>query len=109
MLKPGDVVTARFRGAIATKYRPTVVVSTDLYQATRPDVVVAELTTNIVDATGPTDYVLHDWATAGLHRQSAFGAYFGMHLPSELRWIGHVSDRDWQEIQARLRLALAVT
>ena len=109
MSSPGTVVSVLFPGAHQSKRRPAVVVSTDTYQATRPDVVVALLTTNVANATGPTDYVLQDWTAAGLHRLSAFRAYFET-LPATaiLREIGHLSDRDWQEVQSRLRAALAV-
>jgi hypothetical protein len=31
-----------------------------------------------------------------------------MYLASIVKVIGHLSDRDWQEVQARLKLALAV-
>lgn len=109
MFQPGDVVSARFVGAVATKYRPVVVISTDLYQASRPDIIVAEVTTQIARATGPTDYVLQDWAAAGLHQVSAVRIYLNTVPANVPKWIGHLSDRDWQEVQARLRLALAVT
>jgi mRNA interferase MazF len=107
--RPGDVVVANFPGAQQSKTRPTLVVSTDLYQATRPDVVLAVLTRQTAKATAPTDYVLQDWAAAGLRSPSAFRAYFNTIVASAPVLIGHVSDRDWAEIQARLRLALAVT
>lgn len=109
MLQPGDVVVADFTGATGVKRRPTLVVSTDVYHKHHPDVVLGVLTTHVGDATTPTDYVLQDWSAAGLHAPSAFRAYVGMSLASAVRKIGHLSDRDWQEVQARLRLALAVT
>jgi mRNA interferase MazF len=109
MLKPGDVVSARFVGAVTTKFRPVVVISTDLYQAARPDIIVAEITTQIARATGPTDYVLRDWAAAGLLQPSAVRIYLNTVSARVRKWIGHLSDRDWQEVQARLRIALAVT
>jgi len=109
MLRPGDVVVADFLGQHGFKRRPTVVVSTDLYQATRPDVIVAELTTQVAHANAPTDYTLQDWRAAGLHRPSAFRAYLGTVLSTTVVPIGRLSDRDGQEVQARLRLALAVT
>lgn len=58
MLLPGDVVWADFPGAKETKQRPCVVVSSELYQNTRPDVLLAVVTTNIAIATAPTDFVL---------------------------------------------------
>lgn len=108
MLQPGDVVVADFRGATGMKRRPALVVSTDLYHSHHPDLVLGVLTTQVGAATTPTDYVLQDWAQAGLDAPSAFRAYVGTYLASAVRRIGHLSERDWQEVQARLRLALAV-
>jgi len=108
MLQPGDVVVADFVGATGVKRRPSVVVSTDLYHTHHPDVVLGALTTQLSAATTPTDYVLQDWAAAGLRAPSAFRAYLGTRLAATVHVIGHLSDRDWQEVQARLKLALAV-
>jgi mRNA-degrading endonuclease toxin of MazEF toxin-antitoxin module len=107
--KPGDVVIADFLGAEGWKRRPTVVLSADLYQATRPDIIVAELTTQVRMATAPTDYALSDWVAAGLHKPSAFPVYLNTLAPAGVVPIGNLTDRDWREVQARLRLGLAVT
>ena len=40
MLKPGDVVTVEFPGIGGVKRRPAVVVSTDQYHRTRPDIIL---------------------------------------------------------------------
>jgi mRNA interferase MazF len=109
MADPGDVVVTWFRGAALRKKRPAVVISTDLYHAHHPDVIVALVTTQLADATTPTDYVLQDWAPAGLHKPSAVRVYLDMGLAADVSLIGRLSDRDWQEVQARLRLGLAVT
>ena len=58
MLKPGDVVTVDFPGALRVKRRPAVVVSTHTYHTARPDVVLGLLTSQIAGATEPTDYIL---------------------------------------------------
>jgi mRNA interferase MazF len=108
MLRSGDVVTASVVGAVQTKRRPAVVVSTDLYHTTRPDVILGELTSQVVRAAGPTDYVLQDWAPAGLRQPSAFRAFLYTIGQADATWIGQLSDRDWQEVKARLRQALAV-
>jgi mRNA interferase MazF len=108
MPRPGDVALVDFPGATGVKRRPVVVVSTDLYHAQRPDVIVCLLTTQIGAATSPTDYILQDWAAEGLHMPSAFRVYIGMRLEADAQVIGHLSDRDWQEVQSRLKLALAV-
>jgi mRNA interferase MazF len=110
MLHPGDVVVVDFAGAMGAKPRPAVVVSTDLYNGSRPDVVLALLTTQVAKATQPTDCLIQDWKAAGLHAASAFRAYFLTELQANVRRrIGALSARDWQEVQARLRMALAVT
>ncbi|HLK60158.1 MAG TPA: type II toxin-antitoxin system PemK/MazF family toxin [Chthonomonadaceae bacterium] len=76
MLQPGDVVTVPFQGVTGTKQHPAVVLSSSSYHSNRPDAILGLLTTQIADATTPTDYVLQDWAEAGLHRASAFRAFF---------------------------------
>ncbi len=110
MSTPGTIVSVLFRGAHLAKKRPALVVSTDWYHANRPDVVLALITKNINLATAPTDYVIQDWQQAGLHLPSAFRAFLETHPATTIiHEIGHLSDRDWKEVQARLRLAVAVT
>jgi mRNA interferase MazF len=92
MLKPGDVVTGMFVGARQSKRRPSVVISTDLYHTSRPDVILGELTTQLHQATAPTDYVLQDWAAAGLYMPTAFRLYLGMSLARDVTPIGRLSD-----------------
>lgn len=107
-LKPGDVVTVDFPGALGIKRRPAIVVSTHTYHTTRPDVMLGLLTSQIDGATAPTDYILQDWSTAGLHSSSAFRSFLATLPATSVVVIGHLSDHDWREIQARLRIALAV-
>ena len=82
MPEPGDVVTVDFVGATGVKRRPAVVVSSRLYHAHRPDLILAVLTTQVTTVTAPTDYVLQDWAAAGLRRPLAFCAYLDMATPA---------------------------
>lgn len=108
-MAPGSVVLMSLQGANATKVRPAVVVSSAVYHATRPDVIVAFLTSNVTVATGPTDYALQDWASAGLHQPSAFRAYLITRRADEIiHQIGQLSDHDWAEVQDRLRIALGL-
>ncbi|HUT36361.1 MAG TPA: type II toxin-antitoxin system PemK/MazF family toxin [Planctomycetota bacterium] len=60
-IRSGDVVVVEFPGAVATKRRPAVVISTATYHATRPDLILGLLTSQVQDATRPTDCVLRDW------------------------------------------------
>jgi mRNA interferase MazF len=109
MIAPGTVVLIDVMGAVLQKPRTALVVSSDVYHATRPDVIIAFLTTNLAAATGPTDYVLQDWVAAGLHQPSAFRSFISSRPTDEIiKEIGRVSDRDWDEIQKRLRIALGL-
>jgi mRNA interferase MazF len=105
---PGAVVVADFPGVMGVKRRPAVVVSTDVYHAARPDAILGLLTGQVAAAVASTDYRLHDGAAAGLHAPTAFRAFF-ITLPREdiIAVIGHLSDLDWKEVQARIRLAIA--
>lgn len=104
---PGDVVTAEFPGSTGIKRRPAVVVSSDLYQSVRPDVVLALLTSQLHGASAPTDYHLQDWSDAGLQSPSAFRAFIATLPANSIKKIGRLSERDWDEVRSRLRLALA--
>ncbi len=106
MPEPGDVVTVDFVGATGLKRRPAVVVSSRLYHKHRPDLILAVLTSQVSDARSPTDYILQDWREAGLHRPTAFRSYLGMAVRGAVRPVGRLSDRDWQEVHARLAVAL---
>lgn len=108
MVKPGDVVTVDFPGVTGIKRRPAVVVSTDTYHRIRPDAILGLLTSQVVAATGPTDCVLQDWQDAGLRSPSAFRTFLATLPTTSMTTIGHLSDRDWQGVQACLRAALAV-
>ena len=109
MLRSGDVVTVDFPGVRGVKRRPAVVVSTEEYHNHRPDVIVGILTTRTRDAVAPTDYLLQDWAAAGLHRPSAFRTFLAT-LPAKVATrIGHCSDQDWQAIQRCLKISIATS
>ena len=72
----------------------------------RPDVLLAVVTSNIAIATASTDFVLFDWREAGLSEPSAVRIYISPRWQHQVTRIGHLSDADWSEVQARLRLAL---
>jgi len=71
-------------------------------------VILSLLTKQVAKTTAPTDYLLQDWRAAGLRFPTAFRVYLATAVESEPVLIGHLSDRDWAEVQARLRTALAV-
>jgi len=107
LFNPGDVVVIDFPGVTGVKRRPTVVVSSPRYHASRPDIVVG-LITSQTTALGPTDYVLQDWAQAGLRVPSVFRSFFATLPPvTHPVLVGHLSDRDWQGVCTCVRIALA--
>jgi len=106
-MNPGTVVIADFLGAVRIKRRPALVISTSLYHAERPDVILTIITSQIVKSNAKTDYVLKDWRAAGLNQPSVMRVYLGMKTPAELTEIGQLSNRDWTEVQKRLQIALA--
>lgn len=106
----GDIVVTDFPGATGVKRRPAVVLSSNTYQATRPDVILGLVTSRTAAAIGPTDCPLEDWSAAGLRVPSAFRAFL-VTLPARAvsAKIGGLSQRDWQAVCNCLDAALAIT
>jgi mRNA-degrading endonuclease toxin of MazEF toxin-antitoxin module len=107
-LKSGDVVVGVLVGANETKVRPAVVIASETYLAERPDSVVGILTTKLPNPPGTTDHILLDWRRAGLRAESCFRAYVLTAHRLELTVIGHLSARDWDAIEGRVRAAFAI-
>ncbi|MBE9216213.1 type II toxin-antitoxin system PemK/MazF family toxin [Plectonema cf. radiosum LEGE 06105] len=107
MFDAGDVVTVDFPGVTSIKHRPALVLSSATYHTNRPDIIVA-LITSQTTGLGVTDYVLQDWETAGLRVSSAFRCFI-VTLPQSANpvLIGHLSERDWQEVRICLKTSLA--
>jgi len=108
LFNPGDVVAVNFPGVTGIKRRPAVIVSSAVYHSSRPDVIVGLITSQTAAALGPTDYLLQDWAQAGLRVPSAFRSFFAT-LPPATKpvLVGHLSARDWQGVRACVKAALA--
>jgi hypothetical protein len=107
-LKPGDVVVGVLTGAVETKVRPAVVISSATYLVERPDVLVGILTTKPPNPPASTDCRLHDWQAAGLRAPSFFRTYVLTMHRSESTVIGHLTDRDLTEVKERVRAAFAI-
>jgi mRNA interferase MazF len=104
---PGDVVAVDFPGVTGVKRRPAVVLSSTTYHANRPDLIVGLITTQTT-ALGVTDYVLQDWQAAGLRIASVFRSFIvTLPLSANPVCIGQLSERDWQEVRACVKLSLA--
>jgi mRNA interferase MazF len=109
-VSPGDVIVADFPRVQSTKRRPALIVSSDIYHATRPDAILAIPTGQVQSATDPSDYCLRDWRQAGLHLPTAFRSFL-ITLPRDdiVAVIGRLSARDWAAVQSRLQKALALS
>ncbi len=107
MPKPGDVVLLDFPGVTGVKRRPSIVLSSDTYHKNRPDIIVGLITSQTRAAVGPTDYLVQDWSAAGLRVPSAFRSFLTTLPPSANPVkIGELSERDWNAIRARVKIAL---
>jgi mRNA interferase MazF len=78
---PGDVVTVDFPGVTGIKRRPAVILSSVIYNTIRSDVIAGLITTQTT-ALGSTDYILQDWAAAGLRVASVFRSFIVTLPPS---------------------------
>jgi len=106
-----------FSDLSTTKVRPAVVVSSALYHATEPELLLAALTSKVAAATGPFDYLLSDWRAAGLrypstssgHRPSALKPVLFTPDPARVIYrIGALTSADLAQVDHRLRRALAL-
>ena len=107
MFDAGDVVTIDFPGVTGIKRRPAVVLSSAIYHAARPDLVVGLITSRSVPA-GPTDYALLDWSAAGLRLPSTFRSFFATLPPAaHPTAVGRLSERDGKGVRTSVQAALA--
>ena len=100
----GDVVLVPFpyRDRLAERARPAVVVSADTYNQ-HGDVVVAAITSHVPRVA--IDFALRDWAAAGLKLPSTVRMLLATVASARiLLYVGHLTERDWTEVQARLRM-----
>jgi mRNA interferase MazF len=105
----GDVVLVPFpfSDLSTTKVRPAVVVSSELYHSTEPDLLLAALTSRVEAATGPFDYQLNDWRAAGLRFPSALKPVLVTLDPVRVvHRTGELSTADLAQVDERLRRAL---
>ena len=94
-----------FSDLSTTKVRPAVVVSSALYHATEPDLLLAALTSKV----GPFDYLLSDWRAAGLRCPSALKPVLFTLDPARVIYrIGALTSADLAQVDQRLRRALAL-
>ncbi len=111
-LKRGDVVLIPFpyTDLSATKTRPAVVVSSELYHELRSELLLAYLSSRIAAADPRLDYILVDWKEAGLLKPTFMRPKIAAIEPSLIVYhVGALSERDMREVNGRLKLALALS
>jgi mRNA interferase MazF len=107
----GDVVLIPFpyTDLAATKTRPAVVVSSDHYHAVRSELLLAYVSSQLSKAHDTIDYVLTDWAQAGLPKPSFVRPKIAAIEPSLIvHQAGRLSAQDMRQVDGRLRQALAL-
>lgn len=115
-LARGDVVLARFPHTAGGrgKKRPVLVVQADAYNQTLPHVVVAEITSNLTNATDPAHLVIEiatpDGAATGLLGDSlvSFVLLATINVDRVDRVIGKFSANLLQKLDACLKAALGL-
>lgn len=100
---PGQIVLVEFVFTTLdrAKVRPAIILTGDEYHARRADAMMQPLTTSgrLIDG----DYDLEDWTSAGLPRPSrAKGVIQTIHRQFIARSLGHLSQRDFEQIRQRL-------
>ena len=108
----GDVVLIPFpyTDLSATKTRPAVVVSSNMYHNIRSELLLAYVSSQISKVAPPLDYILTDWKNAGLPKVSFVRPKLAAIEPALVVYqIGELSAQDSLEVDRRLRQALSLT
>ena len=93
----GDVVLVPFpfTSQAASKKRPAVVVSSPAYNASKPDIVVMAVTSQLRASALLGEVWLQDWQAARLLKPSAIKPVFAtLEQVMVIRQLGHLSARD---------------
>lgn len=93
----GDVIWVEiaFSGAVGSKRRPAVVVSSDVFNLAGIKLIVAAVTSNPSPPFWPGDTLLRDWQKAGLVKPSAVRGVLATVDKSEVaRQLGRLSADD---------------
>jgi mRNA interferase MazF len=105
----GDVVLVPFdfTNRAGTRWRPAVIVSSDQYNRSSPDLLIASITGNLRALAHPGDYTLADWKAAGLLRPSLVQTKIATIEASLVgRRLGALTKTDLAGVDTGLRAAL---
>lgn len=99
--KAGEIVLVGFpfTSLSTTKKRPAVVISSSTYQASRPDIILLAITSQVRQPLGFGESMLSDWQDAGLLKPSVFKPLIATIEQSLIiRSMGQLSPRDRQAL-----------
>jgi len=102
----GDIVLVSFpfTDLSAAKQRPAVVVSSEAYHRSRPDLIIMAVTSQLGPTQGVGDVQLKDWQAAGLLKSSAIKPVIAtIELTLVVKRLGRLKEDD----QQKLRTAIA--
>ena len=102
----GDVVLVRFpfTDQTAAKQRPAVVVSNDTYNASKPDVVIMAITSQLRPVQSLGEIWIVQWQSANLLKPSAIKPVFAtIEHGLVIRQLGHLHPQD----EAALRVGIS--
>jgi len=107
----GDIVLIPFpfTDLTASKTRPAVVVSSDLYHSARSELLLAYVSSQLSKSDPRLDHVLLDWSSAGLPKPSFVRPKIAAIEPSLIVYhVGSLSAQDLAAVEGCLRRALAL-
>lgn len=108
-LRRGDVVLVPFPYAelTATKARPALIMSSQVFASAEGRITVAGITSNVTAHQNATSYELPDWAGAGLKKPSVVTSWLATISPRLVQLkVGSLRAHDLQEVEKRLLIAL---
>ena len=107
----GEVVLIPFpyTDLSASKTRPAVVVSSEIYHSVRSELLLAYVSSQISRADPAIDYILTDWSAAGLLKPSFLRPKIAAVEPTlVVHRVGKLSGRDIIQVDRCLRRAMAL-
>jgi mRNA interferase MazF len=107
--KFGDVVLVAFpfTNLQATKKRPAIVISSQSYQQSRPDVILMAVTSQIKNEPTIGEYVLQDWQSAGLLKPSVLKPLIATLEQSQIvKVMGQLSNTDLSALEKTIQSIL---
>ena len=107
--KPGDIllVPFPFTDHTATKQRPAVVLSSELYNRSHPDLILAPITSKIARTTD--EIIVAEWQSTGLLKPSTVKPILSSFETSLVRrQLGALTEPDLQAVRDLFRRILAL-